>query len=360
MADPQPEDQNITLTLSKSGALHTLTLPSTALLTDLVSAAESHLLTTSPATLYDWSKAKFIASGYLLRSGPDDHKPIALLAARAKSKPIILQVPTTADITDIRASSDAAHAREARYQAQRRQRRPAVRTTATRDDTTGFLRIAPLADLRHPERSLALLNRLADDAGIRATMRTHGFSVGLLTEMEPLANTQEHVGGGVTRLLGLNRNAGEVIELRLRTDAGDGYRAYNSIRATLCHELAHNVHSPHDASFWALCHRIEREVAAVSVGRSMGEGDGFVPSAEEDVMDHGGWTGGTYVLGGVGGGSGSGSGDQGLSRRDVIANAAEERMKRAREGEGSESGSGSSDAKAPPEEGNEGGGSGTA
>lgn len=44
--------------------------------------------------------------------------------------------------------------------------------------------------------------------------------------MEPLSNTTS-THEGTTRLLGLNRNAGEVIELRLRTDAGDGYRAYN-------------------------------------------------------------------------------------------------------------------------------------
>lgn len=153
--------------------------------------------------------------------------------------------------------------------------------------------------------------------------------------MEPLSNTQS-THEGTTRLLGLNRNAGEVIELRLRTDAGDGYRAYNTIRATLCHELAHNVHGPHDGAFWKLCHQIEREVTAGAAGRNLadlpaygGEDEG---EGEADVPDHGGWTGGTYVLGGSGGG---GAGAQGLSRRDVIAKAAEERMKRARDGGGS-------------------------
>lgn len=186
--------------------------------------------------------------------------------------------------------------------------------------------------------------------------------VGLLTEMDPLSNTSS-THEGTTRLLGLNRNRGQVIELRLRTDAYDGYRAYNTIRATLCHELAHNVHSPHDRKFWDLCHQIEREVAAASSGRSVGDGGGWEPSMEEeDAPDHGGWTGGTYVLGGGGGGggsggSGSGNGSSGaggssdaasgLSRRDVIAKAAEERMKRAREG-----------GSAPPDDG-AAGGSGT-
>lgn len=176
--------------------------------------------------------------------------------------------------------------------------------------------------------------------------------------MDPLTNTSS-THEGTTRLLGLNRNAGEVIELRLRTDAYDGYRAYNTIRATLCHELAHNVHGPHDRKFWDLCHQIEREVAAASAGRSVGEGGGWEPSGEEeDVPDHGGWTGGTYVLGGGGTAGGGGGGGatatatataaQGLSRRDVIAKAAEERMKRAREG-----------GSAPPDNDGEGGSSTT-
>lgn len=187
--------------------------------------------------------------------------------------------------------------------------------------------------------------------------------------MDPLTNTSS-THEGTTRLLGLNRNAGQVIELRLRTDAYDGYRAYNTIRATLCHELAHNVHGPHDRKFWDLCHQIEREVAAASAGRSVGEGAGsWEPSGEEeeeDVPDHGGWTGGTFVLGGgeegagsgttagssgagssSGGAGGAAAGPGGLSRRDVIAKAAEERMKRAREG-----------GSAPPDDG-AAGGSGT-
>ncbi|CAN8104452.1 unnamed protein product [Discula destructiva] len=370
MAEPHPDQppydpDQITLTLSKSGHLHTITLPSTALLADLITAAEDALHATNPTTTYDWDKAKFIAAGTLLRSGPDDHKPLAPLATRISKKPITLQVPTVDDITSIRLSSDAARAREARRAAQRRAAVPARRTVRRGDEDGGFgfMRIEPLLGLRNPERSREFLVRLAEDVGIKAAMRRHGFTVGLLTEMEPLSNTQS-THEGTTRLLGLNRNHGEVIELRLRTDAGDGYRAYNTIRATLCHELAHNVHGPHDAKFWALCHQIEREVAAASLGRSVGEVEGvFEPSEEEDAPDHRGWTGGTCVLGGttataaaaVGGGLDRNDRpqqqqQQGLSRRDVIAQAAEERMRRAaREGGGS--GSGSSSGSAPPEDG---------
>lgn len=155
--------------------------------------------------------------------------------------------------------------------------------------------------------------------------------------MDPLSNTQSS-HEGTTRLLGLNRNRGEVIELRLRTDAYDGYRDYKTIRNTLCHELAHNVHGPHDRKFWDLCHQIEREVQTADWkhgGHSVSSDDFYEPSPEDDVPDHGGWTGGTYVLGGNGSGTGaSGSvssaslNTPGLTRRDVIARAAEERLKR--------------------------------
>ncbi|KKK13300.1 zinc metalloprotein, partial [Aspergillus ochraceoroseus] len=86
-------------------------------------------------------------------------------------------------------------------------------------------------------------------------MHKHRFSVPLLTEMNPAEHTTTE-----SRTLGLNRNKGEVIELRLRTDAYDGYRDYRTIRKTLCHELAHCVHSEHDRDFWDLTAQIEREV----------------------------------------------------------------------------------------------------
>jgi len=68
-------------------------------------------------------------------------------------------------------------------------------------------------------------------------MQEHKFTVGTLTELAP----HEH-----PNLLGLNKNAGEVILLRLRTDAYDGFRLYADIRRVLCHELTHNTWGDHD------------------------------------------------------------------------------------------------------------------
>lgn len=160
-------------------------------------------------------------------------------------------------------------------------------------------------------------------------MSTHKFSVGVLTEMDPAQHTTHE-----SRTLGLNRNQGEVIELRLRTDAYDGYRDYKIIRKTLCHELAHNVFGEHDRNFWDLTHQIEREVERgdwKSGGRAL-TNEVFYDPGEEEV-DGGGWTGGEFVLGGVGGNG------AGLNRREAMAKAAEERIKRQKEaGDGSAGG----------------------
>jgi hypothetical protein len=157
--------------------------------------------------------------------------------------------------------------------------------------------------------------------------------------MNPVEHTQSN-HEGTSRTLGLNRNRGEVIELRLRTDAYDGYRDYKTIRKTLCHELAHNVHGPHDRNFWDLCKEIEKEVDKAdwkSGGHSVGGEEyysGGNTEEEEEHQDECGWTGGEFVLGAspAGGAQSTGTVDsgstQGMSRREVLAKAAEERMKR--------------------------------
>ncbi|CAF9913591.1 MAG: hypothetical protein GOMPHAMPRED_007972 [Gomphillus americanus] len=118
-----------------------------------------------------------------------------------------------------------------------------------------------------------------------------------------------------SKTLGLNRNHGQVIELRLRTDAYDGYRDYKTIRKTLCHELAHNVHGEHDRKFWELMKQIENEVERADWTRGgyrLSEEVFYQPGEEEEEelghVDQGAWTGGEWVLG-----DGSGSGISGIS-----------------------------------------------
>ncbi|PWY77443.1 WLM-domain-containing protein [Aspergillus heteromorphus CBS 117.55] len=174
-------------------------------------------------------------------------------------------------------------------------------STSSNSDTYTFHRLLPLPHLPHPERSLTFLTRLRSDPGIRSAMAKHKFSVPLLTEMDPIEHTTME-----SRTLGLNRNKGEVIELRLRTDAYDGYRDYRTIRKTLCHELAHCVFSDHDRDFWDLTAQIEREVERgdyTKSGRTVGQEEFYNPrdwegvESGEVVVDERGWTGGSLFWG---------------------------------------------------------------
>ena len=215
--------------------------------------------------------------------------------------------------------------------------RPKVTANKTRDwrkeqeeSQYTFHAIQPLNWLPNPERSRRFLEKLASDPGIKAAMRKHKFSVGLLTELDPASNMTDS-----SSLLGLNRNGGEVIELRLRTDAYDGYRDYKVIRKTLCHELTHNVWGDHDRNFWDLCKQIEKEVAANDTlhgGHQLdGRAEFYNPDDNMEDADHadgGGWTGGDFVLGR---GEGSASKEEGLSRREIMARAAMERARKEKE-----------------------------
>lgn len=159
-------------------------------------------------------------------------------------------------------------------------------------------------------------------------MAAHKWSVGLLTEMNPAEHTTHE-----SRTLGLNRNAGEVIELRLRTDAYDGYRDYKTIRKTLCHELTHNVFGEHDRSFWDLCKQVEKEVEKAdwkSGGRTVGNDEFYNPNdggIGEEVVDHGAWSGEAHVLGGATS-SNTNLEQTPVDRRQAMARAAEERARR--------------------------------
>ena len=335
-ADNQDNQDAVNLTITHHGAPHTFSLSANATISDLSDEVSSSL-SIPPAN------QKFMISKLGLLKPPfkDPELPLSSIA----DKKISLMGSTVAEASSIE---------QAAFEASRKVNRPArpaqkVKAYKTNDwkkrqeeSQYTFLDIRPLSYLPNPSRSLDFLKRLADDAGIKAAMRKHKFTVGLLTEMNPAEHTQSN-HEGTSRTLGLNRNAGEVIELRLRTDAYDGYRDYKTIRKTLCHELAHNVFGPHDRNFWDLCKQIEKEVEGSdwrSGGRSLGDDEYY--EGGDEVDDHGGWQGGEFVLGAGQAGS-SGSSSAGLSRREILARAAEERIKRLREesGQSENAGSGS-------------------
>lgn len=322
-ADRESSEDQVEITFQHHGHPFAVVLPSDATLTDL-SNHVTQALSVPP------SNQKFMITpkiGTLKPPFTTDHALSSLTG-----KKIVLLGSASEDISKL--SQTIASASAPRRQGPIKAAQPARNRDwkKVQDESTyTFHTIRPLNYLPNSERSQRFLERLAQDPGIKASMRKHQFSVGLLTEMDPAMHTTHE-----SRTLGLNRNKGEVIELRLRTDAYDGYRDYKTIRKTLCHELSHNVWGDHDRNFWDLTKAIEKEVEAgdwTRGGKSVGEeefynpNDGGVPDGN---FDHGGWTGGEFVLGG---GNGQASG---LSRREIAAQAAEERMRKAREAEGSE------------------------
>jgi hypothetical protein len=331
----------VAVTLTHHGKPHTFSFERDATITDLSDEIADVL--SIPA-----SNQKLMVSKLGLLKPPFKDPELSITAIADKK--ITLMGSTAAE-----ASSIAEAAEQASRRATRRSR-PLHRVQAYKthdwkkeqeESQYTFTTLRPLPYLPNPSKSLQFLQRLKDDAGIKAAMRKHKFMVPLLTEMNPVDHTTSN-HEGTSRTLGLNRNQGEVIELRLRTDAYDGYRDYKTIRKTLCHELAHNVWGPHDRNFWDLCKQIEKEVDAAdwkSGGRAVSSEEYYESGGnEEEVDDHGGWTGGEFVLGASSAGPTESTGQtqsQGMSRREILAKAAEERMKRLRESRGQSENAGS-------------------
>lgn len=115
-----------------------------------------------------------------------------------------------------------------------------------------------------PSEALRRMHMLACDPGIIAIMNKHRWRVGIMTEMAPVG----YVGISPKCILGFNKNHGEEISLRLRTDDLKGFRKYESIKTTLLHELAHMVYSEHDANFFALNKQLNQEASSLDWTKS--------------------------------------------------------------------------------------------
>ncbi|KAI8142670.1 WLM domain-containing protein [Fennellomyces sp. T-0311] len=189
-----------------------------------------------------------------------------------------------------------------------------------------FHRITVIEEFPNPNQARKLLEQLRDDRGIKEIMRQRQWSVGELTELTPFEAS----------ILGFNRNAGQLISIRLRTDDLSGFRNYNSIRKVLLHELTHNVHSEHDDKFHALNRQLNKDVIALDWtahgAHALSSGSSFYQPDDGDVdtMDDVSWQGGTYRLGG--GGDGNSSMDAAL-QRELRAKAAATRLTKQEEQE---------------------------
>ena len=310
-------DAELAITFTHHGATHTFSFIHDATIQDLSSRVETEL--SIPAAHQKYMVTPKL--GILKPPFSDPSYPLRSL----KPKKIVLLAPTASDISSLsrpapqpQRSSALKSAAPARNRDWRKVQDEATYT---------FHTILPLPYLPNPDRSKAFLERLRDDPGIKAAMVKHKFSVGVLTEMNPAEHTTHE-----SKTLGLNRNRGEVIELRLRTDAYDGYRDYKIIRDTLCHEMAHNVWGEHDRNFWELCKSIEKEVRQNDWrhgGQAVSNEVFYDPEDREGMgghVDGGGWSGGEFRLGTADGGGGG----SGMDRRELMARAAEDRMKRQR------------------------------
>lgn len=105
-----------------------------------------------------------------------------------------------------------------------------------------FHRISVLPEFQQQDKARQLLERLRDDRGVRAIMNQRRWSVGELIELSPFE----------VSILGYNRNAGQLIAIRLRTDDLTGFRHYDSIRKVLLHELTHNVSTRMEKEVWVI------------------------------------------------------------------------------------------------------------
>lgn len=328
MAEETPTSaETAEITFTHHGTPHTYNFSNESTIADLSNRIHDEL--SIPQT-----NQKFMITPKLGIIKPPFLDPLSL--STLKSKKIVLLAPTPAQLAALappRSRSQPSSTTGKPVAAYRHRDWQKAQDEATYT----FQTILPLNYLPGPARSQRFLERLRDDPGIKASMRKHKFSVGVLTEMDPAEHTTHE-----SRTLGLNRNRGEVIELRLRTDAYDGYRDYKIIRDTLCHELAHNVFGDHDRDFWGLCKSIEKEVREADWkhgGQAISNEVFYDPEEREGSGDHvdgGGWSGGEFVLGGNGGEQGAPS--QILNRREAMARAAEERMRRQREAGGDGSG----------------------
>ncbi|ODQ50633.1 WLM-domain-containing protein, partial [Saitoella complicata NRRL Y-17804] len=236
----------LTYTISHRSTPYTLSLPSTATLSDLKSALAS-LTSIPPQNQKLLYKPPHLANDSDLAAMLLDRGKIMMIGTPASTVAAVQSPPT-----------------RPRPRTQKAAVRPLRQAPPTQADIQyTFRTLQPLPYLPNSTHAHSILSKLASDPAVRAIMLRHKFSVGVLGELDPATHTN-HEG----RTLGLNTNRGAMIEVRLRTDedrvsgsvGGRGWRRYRDVRDVLAHELAHNVYREHDAKFWRLCRQLEGEM----------------------------------------------------------------------------------------------------
>ena len=198
-------ESTATLQISFRGQITPITLPSDSTVANLKQYLES-------STSIPPSHQKLLSKGHKLQ----DTDPVSPLIG---TKLMLLGTPPTM-VKEINA-----HKPTIRTRSPYAVKLPTSQSaSATPDSSYTFHRIIPLPHLPNVNAARDLLERLKYDRGIIAIMKKYKWSVGALVEMDPLEHTYvDH------KTLGLNRNKGEVIELRIRTDEYAGFRQYRCI-----------------------------------------------------------------------------------------------------------------------------------
>ncbi|KAI0383575.1 WLM-domain-containing protein [Hypomontagnella monticulosa] len=124
-----------------------------------------------------------------------------------------------------------------------------------------ILSYSHLAHFPREKEALHMLKKIA--SFVKPIMRARKWRVGELVEFFPEDMT----------LLGMNTNRGEQICLRLRHPRDSNrFLQLEEVIDTMLHELAHNVHGPHDEKFHALWNQLRDEHDRLLIKGFSGEG----------------------------------------------------------------------------------------
>ena len=125
-----------------------------------------------------------------------------------------------------------------------------------------------LATFPRADSALTMLRKIA--SLVKPIMRSRNWRVPVLAEMYPAEQN----------LLGLNTNRGARIDLRLRFPNDKTlFKELEEVVDTMLHELAHNVHGPHDGKFHALWNELRDEYEELR--RKGYSGEGFLGTGQQ-------------------------------------------------------------------------------
>jgi hypothetical protein len=114
------------------------------------------------------------------------------------------------------------------------------------------------------EDARKILEKIAKQ--IQPIMRKHKWRVKVLSEFCPTNPS----------LLGVNVGGGINVKLRLRRHNRDwDFIPYDQVLDTMLHELCHNDHGPHNASFYKLWDELRKECEELMAKGITGSGEGF-------------------------------------------------------------------------------------